>query len=484
MNADPPNIFFDRLVQALSVPVVAAMSDGRIVPNKAAQAVLGKRCPKSMLETASLITGIPTQSRALQTVLNAGSEGRQATELLSSGRQGAEFPWQAISLPVQSGWQLWLVPTELRHAAQVEARAALADTTMNVCHETGNALTAIMGWAELGLRVPNLAYDAKQAFLHIQTGVHAAKTMTRAILEVSTKHAHVTTNIDATEVLEQLLALLEPAAKRAQVMLHKDIESGLHIRAGRADFWTAVWNVAKNGIEALPSSGTLRVCAHAASDHVLIAIEDNGPGMSADVQHALFSPYFSTKSGGTGLGLTLVKEAIARMRGNIEVSSALGRGSRFCLKIPRAVQDLEGATSGIRRSHVPMEAQILLVEDDASLGEMMVTALSLHGARVTLAKTAKDALALDEPFDLALLDVLLPDMRGDHLLQKLRSTRMVDKAILMSGDVSPGPELENARSEVWLRKPFELDTLIRLVREQLGMETAGSDHASALRTTG
>ena len=116
-----------------------------------------------------------------------------------------------------------------------------------------------------------------------------------------------------------------------------------------------------------------------------------------------------------------------------------------------------------------MQAQILLVEDDPSLRELIVTALSLQGAHVTAVKTGQEALLLDEAFDLALLDLLLPDMRGDELLARLRKARMIEKAILISGDAFPKDVAPQAYPQLWLRKPFELDTLVRAARQQLGL---------------
>ena len=202
---------------------------------------------------------------------------------------------------------------------------------------------------------------------------------------------------------------------------------------------------------------------------VVISITDDGPGMSAEVQHAIFSPYFTTKEGGTGLGLGLVQKAVQRMQGELKVSSTPGHGSSFHIELPCPVEELAGTASGIRCSFVPLEAHLLLVEDDTSLGEMIVTAMSLQGARVTFVKTAQEALALDEPFDLALLDLLLPDMRGDHLLHELRQKRMITKAILLSGDAPPKDIHPEAMPQMWLQKPFELDTLIHAIRQQLGM---------------
>jgi len=141
--------------------------------------------------------------------------------------------------------------------------------------------------------------------------------------------------------LDQLLAdrleLLRADFQQTKIALDLDLGAGdAPVHADPAQLWQAVLNLVRNAIEAMPSGGTLRIQTRVVSDRVECRIEDTGSGMSSEALSQLFRPFFSTKSGGTGLGMALARQILHEHGAGIECESEVGEGTCFTLSFPRA----------------------------------------------------------------------------------------------------------------------------------------------------
>jgi DNA-binding response OmpR family regulator len=117
-------------------------------------------------------------------------------------------------------------------------------------------------------------------------------------------------------------------------------------------------------------------------------------------------------------------------------------------------------------SHV-LDARVLVVDDDDALREMVATALSLRGARVTTARSSEQARAVEGVFDVALIDMNLNDGRGDELLAQLRKRGTVNAAMLVTGTVQKPRLVLGGEPDDWVRKPFEISQLVDRLRRTL-----------------
>jgi two-component system cell cycle sensor histidine kinase/response regulator CckA len=192
----------------------------------------------------------------------------------------------------------------------------------------------------------------------------------------------------------------------------------------------------------------------------------------------MFTPYYTTKAAGTGLGLALVKQTIESVEGHIQVDSALGRGTTFRIELPRLMRPSETrvpsqservrtVTDAPAEGAQALDASILVVDDDHALREMVATALSLKGARVTTAASSSEARALQGSFDIALIDMMLDDCRGDELLAILRREGTVNAAMLVTGTVQKPKLVPGGEPDDWVRKPFELSHLVDRLKRTL-----------------
>jgi CheY-like chemotaxis protein len=217
-----------------------------------------------------------------------------------------------------------------------------------------------------------------------------------------------------------------------------------------------------------------------AGERVRLTIADNGPGMSGEVRSRVFEPYFTTKRSGAGLGLSLVKQAVIALGGQIELESELQKGTRFVVELPRARamvgQSAHPRRNGKRESGVymadPFEGRLLVLDDDPSLCEMIGTALQMRGAQVELAGNLHEALQLRGPFQLAVVDYLLGDQRGDVALAALRAAGLVQVGLLITGTNIPRKLALGGEPDGILRKPFELDDLFERVAQLLTRASA------------
>jgi CheY-like chemotaxis protein len=173
-----------------------------------------------------------------------------------------------------------------------------------------------------------------------------------------------------------------------------------------------------------------------------------------------------------------VKRAVAELGGRLELDTSPGRGTRFQIDLPRALeaeqprrrrQASSKRSSGVFLSE-NLEGRFLVVDDDAALREMVATALQMRGAEVVAVANLNEALAQQGPFKMALVDLMLGDQRGDVVLARLRSAGLVDLALLVTGTELPRRLAQGGAPDGVLRKPFELQELYERVAEVLTSE--------------
>ncbi len=355
---------------------------------------------------------------------------------------------------------------------------AIADVAGAVAHEVANAVSAIAGWAELGLEG---ATDPREALALIarcaRTAEHAARRMLRVSRGDTSDEPLVL--LDVSELSRELIQLLSITARQARVQLKPSIEPSLGLRATQGHWFTLLWNLVKNAIEASPEGASVHITLCGDEVGVDLSVRDEGPGLDEAAQVRIFSPFVTTKSTGTGLGLHLVQEAVEGLGGHIILRSAPGRGATFRVHLPRgnrlseilAVPPIDAPvvteSEKAPRRGTAIDAHLLVVDDDDALREMLATALSLRGARITTARSAEEAYTRVGPFDAALIDMTLGDIRGDELLAQLRKRGTVSAAMLVTGSAHTPRLVPGGEPDDWFRKPFEVSELVERVQRIL-----------------
>jgi CheY-like chemotaxis protein len=211
--------------------------------------------------------------------------------------------------------------------------------------------------------------------------------------------------------------------------------------------------------------------------YVVLSVSDNGAGMSKETQSRIFEPFFTTKEKGkgTGLGLSTVYGIVKQSGGYVMVQSEPGSGTTFHIYLPRVEEALEanGATPLSRTADGGSET-ILLVEDEESVRQLVRETLESKGYRVLEADNGQSGLdaatAHQGMIDLVITDVVMPEMSGRELVQRLSGARPEAKVLYLSGYTEDAILSEGSieSGKAFLQKPFSLQSLSRKVRDVLG----------------
>ena len=366
----------------------------------------------------------------------------------------------------------------------IARRAAAADVAASVTHEVANALTGIAGWARLATHAGPLPERAKNALEIVERTARHALSSARGLL--ATMRDAGRSSIPPgppgpTPIGEVVLDVLEglgPDLEASQTTLEHTLAEGVTANVEPTTVRLVVSNLVRNAIEAMGPGGRVHVRLRAAEGEARLVIEDDGPGMSPRTLARAFERYFTTKERGTGLGLSLVRDAIREAGGRLEVDSVPGRGTRFEVVWPAGEATTLrppplSRSSGVHLKPGALPLQVLVVDDDAAVRSMIETALGLQGASVRVAEGCQEARRLEGDFDLALVDLSLGDGRGDELIAELRASGRVERTILLTG--ASELDIEGAgEPDLVLRKPFELDDLVRAIERLLAQVPLGA----------
>jgi CheY-like chemotaxis protein len=209
---------------------------------------------------------------------------------------------------------------------------------------------------------------------------------------------------------------------------------------------------------------------------VLLAVSDTGLGMSAEVKEHLFEPFFTTKGvgQGTGLGLATVYGIVKQSGGDISVYSEPGQGTTFKIYLPRIKEDSELRPASPATVQIPGGWEtILVVEDNDELRQLAASVLRNLGYTVLEAPNGPEAIQLfqaqPEAIHLVLTDVVMPEMSGREMVERLRQTHPGLRALYMSGYTDAAITRQGVLEPgaPFIQKPFGVEALAKKVREVL-----------------
>jgi len=229
---------------------------------------------------------------------------------------------------------------QLRQAQKMSTIGAIASSTT---HEFNNILTTVINYAKMGLR--NTDEETREkAFTKILAAGQRAAKITTGMLSYARNSGDHQEPIDLSELVTDLLVLVEKDLQKHRVGLETRLEEGVFAAINTSQVQQVLLNLVINARQAMDEGGqlTITVGQHANEQMAEIMVADTGSGMPPETLGRIFDPFFSTKTadsqgqGGTGLGLSLCREIIEAHQGRIRVESAVDRGTRFTLRFPLA----------------------------------------------------------------------------------------------------------------------------------------------------
>jgi two-component system, cell cycle sensor histidine kinase and response regulator CckA len=380
--------------------------------------------------------------------------------------------------------------TQLHRAQKMEAIGYLAG---GIAHDFNNLLTAIGGNASLALLGCPQDAPTRPLLTEINQAVASAADLTRQLLTFSRRQVIAPKVVNLNDVVAGLKKMLERLLGE-DLELRTVLDPSLgHVRTDPGQAEQVLVNLAVNARDAMLDGGKLTIETANVSldeaycnehrhvhpgDYVMLAVSDDGAGMTEETKAHLFEPFFTTKElgKGTGLGLAMIYGAIRQNNGQIEVYSEIGQGTTFKIYLPR-VDELPEAVQAKPPAVSPRGSETLvLVEDDAQVRALALQVLERQGYRVRAFPGADEALAAmrqtDGPIHLIITDVVMPGMNGRVFSERAREIAPDVKVLFTSGytrDVIAHHGVLDEGIE-FLPKPYTVESLARRVREVLDQD--------------
>jgi two-component system cell cycle sensor histidine kinase/response regulator CckA len=389
-----------------------------------------------------------------------------------------------LSIDVTEGRR---VEAQLRHAQKMEAVGRLAGS---VAHDFNNLLSVILGYSSMLLADLKPIDPIRADIDLIRLAGEKAAALTRQLLAFSRQQVLAPRVLDLNEVVQGGERMLRRLLGEDIELIMRYDRNLARVRVDPGQIDQVVMNLALNARDAMPTGGKLTIetkdvvlDASYTAEHfgvtpgpyVMLAVSDTGLGMDKETQTRIFEPFFTTKEvgKGTGLGLSTVFGIVRQSGGNIWVYSELGGGSTFKVYLPRAEGEEPEPVEFVEPVTLKGTETILLVEDQDEVRRVAQEILIRHGYHVIAAQNAGEALLSCErhprTIHLLLTDVVMPQMSGRELADRLAKVRPEMKILYMSGYTDNAIVHHGILDSgiAYVQKPLIPDVLGRRVREVL-----------------
>jgi PAS domain S-box-containing protein len=374
--------------------------------------------------------------------------------------------------------------SQLTLARHLESVGQLAG---GVAHDFNNLLTVINGYADILLA--NAPEDTRVELEQIRRAGERAASLTQQLLDFSGRSLGEVSVCDANVVIAE-------AERMLRRVIGSDVEMSVSlstapawIRCDPAQLERALLNLAINARDAMPGGGELRMATAVRPHHwklprepgpeetgeaVVVSVVDTGTGMTDEVRARLFEPFYTTKGPGrgTGLGLAVVEGFVRQTLGEIQVDTALGKGTAFHLRLPHVVAPRAPTVPHRNASpSVPGAGRVLVVDDDEAVRNLVASVLRQQGYTVRVARGVDDAVRelSTEPLpNLVVTDVVMPG-GGAALEQSIRRDFPDVRVLFISGYTIDEALVRGVKAGEanLLHKPFTIQALAEKVRDVL-----------------
>jgi PAS domain S-box-containing protein len=339
---------------------------------------------------------------------------------------------------------------QFRQAQKMEAVGQLAG---GIAHDFNNVLNVILGYSDLLLDKSTPQDPVYSRIQEIRKAGEQAAGLTQQLLAFSRRQVLQPRVLNLPDILHDMDEMLHRTiGADIEITIASD-EHLARVKVDPSQMQQVLLNLAVNARDAMPRGGNLVLEARNAtldeSDarshnvptgrYVMLAVSDNGCGMTAEVQKQAFEPFFTTKQvgQGTGLGLATVYGIVQQSGGHIWLYSEPGIGTTFQIYFPRVDQPEEPKQQESPQPMLTGEGTILAVEDDTGLRSLIEEVLSSAGYSVFVAPDGASALRISDEYagriQLLLTDVILPKMSGTEIASRLTGLRPEMKVLFMSG---------------------------------------------------
>jgi two-component system cell cycle sensor histidine kinase/response regulator CckA len=379
---------------------------------------------------------------------------------------------------------------QLRQSQKMESVGRLAG---GIAHDFNNLLTVVLGYSELALELAETDFPAghpirKHLSIIAEAGSKAA-TLVRQLLAFSKKQVLEMKTVNMNEIIENLAKILRLVIGEDLILEFNLGTSVRNVKADAGQIEQVLMNLVVNARDAMPCGGKLVIETENAEldeeyakthagvvpgPFVMLAVTDSGVGMSREVQEQIFEPFFTTKgSRGTGLGLSTVYGIVKQHHGSIYVYSEEKIGTTFKVYLPATADIMEASEEkGKKMRELRGTETVLVVDDEPSIRRLVRDTLEPLGYHLVEASCGEEALQrivmMKNGIDLMLTDVIMPDMNGRELADRVREQRQSIKILFMSGYTEETIAQHGVgEAKRFLQKPLTPKKLVASVRDIL-----------------
>ena len=500
-EAEKEILLFKNAVESVNEAIsITDMQDTFLFVNRAFSDLYGYNREELIGRNVSILR-VPTNEQPdIKNILNETIRGGWSGEILNRKKDGTVFPIRlstsiirddhdqpvaliGVAIDVTEENRL---EEELQRAEKLESLGVLAG---GIAHDFNNILTSVIG--NLSLAKSYIGNPEKLAKLldSAEQASTRATELTRRLLTFSKGGNPIREHIELETYLREILEFsLSGSNVNFVIRVDHDLNDVL---ADRNQLDQGFRNVIINADQSMPQGGTLTVSAQnvttddsqsvpglEAGPYVRIDFQDEGVGINLDNLDKIFDPFYSTKKGGSGLGLATTYSIIKKHHGTIEVDSEIGKGTTFSIFLPAVSGQHHSDTTGISgNGQDTISGHVLVMDDEESVREVCGEMLHHLGLDVAYAANGREAIQQykaakenSRPFDLLIMDLTIPGgMGGMEAIQYLKEYDPGVKAIVSSG-YSTNPamaEYQNYGFQGVVNKPYQLEDLKKVVLKML-----------------
>lgn len=383
-----------------------------------------------------------------------------------------------------------------KQQSQSQKMEALGMLAGGVAHDFNNLLTVIMGYGELALGdeelTPNLARYVKEMDL----AAERAAGLTHQLLAFSRRHPMVGQVMSLNDLISETMKMLQRLVPSSIALVTDLAPTVPDVELDVGQFEQVIVNLVVNARDALDESGCIEIttkCVRVTREHdseyvedpegkhVLFQVTDDGCGIAPADMQRIFEPFYTTKAAGqgTGLGLAAVYGTVAQSGGWVHVESKVREGTTFSVFLPAVfAQPKVSRDLPVESGQITGTETVLLVEDEHRVRLLLSKTLSQLGYRVMDTGRPADALTMSEEFEgkihLLLTDMVMPEMGGRELAERIRKSRPEIQVLFMSGyPANEQGDAEPLNEDNFVAKPMTPNELGRRVRRILDLRPAG-----------
>ena len=379
---------------------------------------------------------------------------------------------------------------QLQQVLKIQAIGTLAG---GIAHDFNNILFPIVGYTELSMDEVPEGSVAHNNLAEILKAANRARDLVQQILTFSRQSGQERKPTKVQYIIEEALKLLRASIPASIEIIHEIDDDCRPVMGDATQIHQVIMNLCTNAYQAMQEKGgrltvslkevdisyeeTVEKIGMQPGKHLRLAVTDEGCGMDASVLDRIFEPYYTTKEQGkgTGLGLSVIHGIVKNHRGDITVSSALGKGSTFQVYLPVIEDDIVVTEFEPTNGTAKGNERILLIDDEEQIVSMEQQMLENLGYQVTARTNSEEALRefsqQPQNYDLVITDMTMPHMTGDQLAKKLLDIKPDIPVILCTGfneDITEEKALAMGIQK-FVMKPViknDLATTIRTVLDQ------------------